>query len=267
MSAPKISHRYAPLLTSIWINPEKTHMGPSLTHTQSHSVLVRYFSENSYIWMSRRELILRAPASSSDRLIYVHSLSPLLLHQYSHISTSALPFSNPILTFPRVPPPVSCQQLNREPDALRRWSSSPRRSNCVQIARLCANLRLFPVVAAATGATWGPPQVWTSSGAEQIIRYSSAVTHRAWLIFKTWHMGERNSPIVGFLPPPSSEAQLAHSAAKGSYLNLYLSCGLIIIMTVSRQIETWLLNPRTWEWASAPLMFFWGREHARVQRD
>lgn len=41
-----------------------------------------------------------------------------------------------------------------------------------------------------------------------------------------------------FLFPPSSVAQLAHSAAKGSDLNLYLSSGLII-MTVRRQIETW----------------------------
>lgn len=160
---------------SIWINPEKNHMGPTphreratgpvqaeidcihYTDIVCWNVLVRYFLEKSYIRVSRLEAIPRAPPPLTDLFVSIHchprhDTSILtFLHLRCHSQTRSSHFH----ASPPPPLPPSCQQLDREPDAPQSWSGSPRRSNCVQIARLCANLRLFPVAAAATGGHLG----------------------------------------------------------------------------------------------------------------
>lgn len=175
ISVPKISHRERLITHEHLDQPWKKPHGSNPSQRESHRTSTGRNRLYPLHWhcvlkcigaLLFREIIHQGEqtwsdptsTSSSDGPICVHSLSPSSWHEYSHISTSALPFSNPILAFPRVPPPPlppSCQQLDREPDAPQSWSGSPRRSNCVQIARLCANLRLFPVAAAATGGHLG----------------------------------------------------------------------------------------------------------------
>lgn len=55
-----------------------------------------------------------------------------------------------VLSFPHLSI-VPAAHTESRADATQSWSVSPRRSNCVQIARLCGNLLRFPVAAAATG--------------------------------------------------------------------------------------------------------------------
>lgn len=84
-------------------------------------------------------------------------ISPVLTNLYicRHIFKA-------ILTFPHFSiMPAACSESRA--DASQSLRGSPRRSNCVQIARLCGNLLRFPVAAAATshlGSTARPDLFW-----------------------------------------------------------------------------------------------------------